>query len=197
MAITISNFTKNIIVLTNDSLVNPALYTIKKMDDVGEFVEITNYPSTPTIIIAAGGTATIDLVSDGVYSITVDNSPSENIVYYFLLDFSIKTCGKKIMEEILCTTCSQIDICGKQAHYLKIEQLMKYNSIKNALYFLYNEIVQSQSIVDVIAADSAKLLMLSDLTKKLNLVCNNCNSDDICKNVYDSNNNSTGGCGCK
>lgn len=195
MALAVSNFSKNILQIENLDLSNPALITIHVLNDEGQFEAATGFPELPTNVLAAGATTSPDLVNDNVYKIIVAGTP--NIEYYFLLDYNIKLCGKKIMEEILCDICGEKDACGKQAHYLKIEQLMKYSSIKDSLYYIWNEIVQTQSITDLIAADSAKLLMLSDLTIKLNLVCDNCQEDDICKNVYDSNGNSTGGCGCK
>ena len=194
MAVAISNFVSNILAIENQDLSNPILYTILSLQDDGSFVPIINYDLLPDIALAAGATISINLVNDGVYSIVISGSP--NTVYYFLMDFSIKTCGKQIMQEILCNTCGQVDMCGKQAHYLKIEALIKYNVIKNSLYYIWNQIVETQSITDLIAADSAKLLMLSDLTSKLNLVCNNCQSNDICQNIYDSNNNPTGNCNC-
>jgi hypothetical protein len=195
MAVSVSNFSKNIVVIENLDLSLPVSYKISKMNDEGQFEAATGFPDDPTNVLAAGATTSPDLSLDGVYLLTLAGSP--NTEYYFLLDYNLKLCGKQIMEEILCDTCGQTDACGKQAHYLKIEQLMKYSTIKNALYYIYNEIVQTQSVTDLIAADSAKLMLLSDLTDKLNLICENCQDDEICKNIYDSNGNPTGnGCGC-
>lgn len=195
MALAVSNFSKNIIQIENLDLDEPALYTIHILNDEGTFEEATGFPLLPTNALAAGATTSPDLSNDGVYKLIVAGEP--NIEYFFLLDYNIKLCGKKIMEEILCDTCGEKDLCGKQAHYLKIEQLIKYSNIKNALYYIWNEIVQTQSFTDVIAADSAKLLLLSELTEKLGLICDNCKSTDICKDVWDSNGNATGNCGCK
>jgi hypothetical protein len=194
MAVSVSNFVKNILVIENLDLSLPIEFTVHKMDDEGQFEEATGYSLLPSTVLAAGATVSNDLSLDGVYKLIIAGSP--NTEYYFLMDANIKACGKELAEKLLCTTCSSLDECGKLEHYKNVEYLMKYSILKDSIYYIWNEVVQSQSVTDLIAADSAKLMLLSDLTDKLNLICYNCQSDDICRDVYDSSGNPTGSCGC-
>lgn len=194
MAIAISNYNKNIISITNLDNSNPILYNISVLNDEGNFVPALNQPSTPITNLAAGATIDIDLINDSIYLLTIAGSP--NTLYYFLLDNSLKVCGKSIMEDILCNTCETHSECDKITHIAKVEQLIKYNAIRSNLYYIYNEFVQTQSITDFLVPENGKLLYLSDLVKKLSLICSNCQEPSPCMNVYDSSGNSTGGCGC-
>jgi hypothetical protein len=194
MAVSVTNYSKNILSIENLDLSNPISYTVHVINDEGQFEEVISFPENPTLVLAAGATITHDLVNDSVFKLIISGSP--NTEYYFLMDANIKACGKELAEKLLCTTCSSLDECGKLEHYKNVEYLMKYSILKESIYYIWNEIVQTQSVTDLIAADSDKLLLLSDLVSKLELICDNCSQDDICSNVYDSNGDPTGNCGC-
>lgn len=176
MSFILRNIEKNVIQITNEDLVDPINYTIYVVDTEGTFEPVESFPTDPTNIIAAGGQLQYDLVNDGVYKLIIDNSPSANSEYYFLLDYNIRTCQKKLIEDLYCRTCK----CEAKKEALQIKQLIKFNSLKESYYFYWNQWVQTQSVTDLIVPPTDEILYVSDVLRLLGEICKGCGKTKNC-----------------
>ena len=190
---TLSNFSGNIIQIENKDLSNPLLYTFYVLGDNDTFAPVINYPTDPTKILAAGATVSLDMITDGVYKFIVAASP--NSEYIILLDANIKVCAKNLMQKVLCNPCDTHDDCNKVAYLDNIYQLMKFNVVKDNIYYLFNKYYQTQSISDIITVPNGEISFLSDLVKTMNLLCNNC-QEGPCFDVYNADGSPNTNCNC-
>lgn len=192
MAFTLSNYGKNIIELTNTDLTGPMSYTLYAMDTDNFFSPVSGFPSNPTSILASGAIFTTDLMSDNIYKLVVAGTP--NTEYYFLLDYNIKVCEKDKLKKLLCDPCNNLDaLCNLKKYITEVYDYNKFKLLKDNLYFIYNKIVQTQSIVDLTVPPNGELVYLKDMKDKLALICGAC-SDNSCGTTSSYPN--TTECGC-
>lgn len=190
MAFTLSNPTENEITLINLDESVALLYTIHKLNDDQIFEPVSDdYPTLPTLSLAASASIDIDLGDDGVYKLIIDGSPDTNT--YFLLDATIKACERDQIKDLLCDTC---DPCASVAFMRAMKTKLVFNVLKNNIYFIWNKWVQTQSVTDLITPPNDEILYLGELITQLNTMCAACNSNscDDCGRITNINNN----CGC-
>ena len=194
---TVSNITGNQIIISNLDMSNPLIYTLLQVDNDGIFQPVINYNPTPDKTLAAGASVTIDLISDGVYSLAVQDSLVVDS-YYFLLDSIIKACDKKLMQKILCSPCDLPTDCTQEQYNENVYQLMKFQVLQSAIYSIYSKYVEDQAINILVTGNNNELATLSDFVAKANLLCADCQENSPCMNVWDSEGNPTNSsnCGC-
>lgn len=196
MAYTLENLVTNNIIITNLDSVNPMLYTIYKLNDSLAFEAVDGFPDDPTESLGALDAITIDLEDDGIYKLIIEASPDDTTAY-FLLDTNIKSCERELTKAVLCTCndgCS--DPCGKVAYTVKVYKLLKFKTIKNALYFEWNKWVQTQSVTDLITPTSNQLLSMSEWLEQLTNICSSCSDDNSCDDCTGATSSGSCGCGC-
>lgn len=171
MSFILKNIDKNVIIITNEDLVNPINYTIYEVDDEGSFSPVEGFPADPTNVIIAEGQLQYDLVNDGVYQFIVgQTSPDPNLVYYFVLDYKIRTCKKELTEDLYCKSCK----CDVKKSCDKMRTYQKFRSLEDTLYYYWNQWVQTQSVTDLIVPPTDKILYIKNVINLLNSLCKSC-----------------------
>ncbi len=167
---TIQNTDANVLVLINNDVDNLFSYTIHQLNvSTGLFEAISGMPDLPTTELAADSSVIYNLNTDNVYLLIIDEEPEIN--HYFLMDANIKACERDFIKDMYCETC---DGCNKPALATKIYTVMKFNSIKNIIYYFWNQYIQTQSITDVITPPNNDILYLADAVRQLNNICAAC-----------------------
>jgi hypothetical protein len=167
---TIQNTDSNTLILINNNLTNPFSYTIFQLNTItGLFEAVSGLPTLPTNVLAADSSITYNLITDNIYQLIISGSP--NIISYFLMDSNIKACERDLIKDMFCETC---DGCNKPILATKIYTVLKFNAIKNIIYYFWNQYVQTQSITDLITPPNNDILYLADAIVQLNNICTTC-----------------------
>jgi hypothetical protein len=177
----------NTIVITNSST-SAITYTVKELGENG-FTVVDISGELEDIELSAGASVTINLVSDNLYTVTINNQE-----YVLLLDCNIKLCEKELLLDFLCGTegtCNVAELNSRQLKYIR------FNSLRGQLYGKWNEYYQTQSIYTVLNLNDENddLLHLKDIIIKLQKVCDSCGISINC-NTCKRTIKLTDNCGC-
>jgi hypothetical protein len=190
MAFSLANYTENIIEITNTDSVSSMSYTIHKLNDDKEFEAYSSdYPTLPTLTLAPSGVIEIDLVEDNIYKLIIDGSPDTE--HYFLLDYNIRECNRKMILDLMCKRC---DPCSSTEFIKDLRNKLVFDVLKNNFYFLWNKWLQTQSVTDVITPPTEEIFFLSDLKAMLSTMCSDCNND--CDDCGKTISTGSSDCGC-